>query len=169
MKEIKDYLHLYLGSECLYEYKFTTQDGIEIRKAKMIGFCENGVVELRPIDKHGNTSSTVTLRRDVRGIKLILRPLSDMTNSEAQVFYRNYWGKDYAEDWSGDTGSAYFNPKKVQITKEHTMRIFEGLDYETGDFLTVARMIPQLLRCGFDLFGLIESGLAISKTQTQEQ
>lgn len=82
----------------------------------------------------------------VKGIavKPILRPLYDMTETEL-----NECGNiDY--DFSDDP----------ELSK-HGWRHF--------DFLLSPNQFKYLLNHGFDLFGLIESNLAISKPQTHEQ
>lgn len=142
MKKIEDYLHLYLGCECLWEDKEGDTGGrTELDHYSLSGFYE-GDIKIKPL----------------------LRPLSDMTEEEARYIFKYYFEKDYTEDWTGDTGSAYFNPKRITPTKYHALRIIDGADYETGDFMKVIGLVPYLLSKHFDLFGLIESGLAIDKT-----
>ncbi len=142
--QLKDVIHFYLGCECLCE-KETLHEGWR---------CFLTDYEIQE-----NYCGRLN-------IKLLLRPLADIMNTEAFVIYKKYFDKEMAEDWSGDTGSAYFNPKKVRVNSSHAIRIFNGEDYETGDFMKVISLVPYLLKQGFDLFGLIESNQAIDKTVT---
>lgn len=142
-KDIKNYLHLYYDCDCLCE----RQDGNE-------GWRCNLTDEQIQENYSGHLD-----------IKLILRPLTDILNTEAHEVYKMYFEKEMALDFSGDTGSAYFNPKQVRIKAEHAIRIFNGEDYETGDFMKVISLVPYLLKQGFDLFGLIDAGLALDKTK----
>jgi len=103
-KELKDYLHLYLGCECKV-YMPT------------IDFELPGCI----------TELTINLLNTPFRFKPILRPLSDMTDEESNV---TKWIK------YSDTGEIRYPP-------------------ETFVFL---------LSKHFDLFGLIEAGLAIDKT-----
>lgn len=137
MKDIKDYLHLY-DCDCIC----TAKDGNE-------GWIYN--------------SKDFNLQKDAT-VKLVLRPLSDILNTEAHEVYKRYFGKEMAEDWSGDTGSVYFNPKQVRINSSHAIRIFNGEDWEQGDFMKVLSLAPYLLKQRFDLFNLIPEGLAIDAT-----
>jgi hypothetical protein len=162
---VTEYLHLYLGCEV----QTINGTGILISVGDS-GRGEDCVVSIQTNDEEsGFYGEWTDYDFEHHKIKPILRPLSDMTEEEAQVLFRMYWGRDYEEDWSGDTGSAYFKPRRINPTKEHTMRIIEGLDYQTGDFLTVAKIVPRLLALGFDLFGLIPAGLAIDATTINNQ
>jgi hypothetical protein len=76
-----------------------------------------------------------------------------------------YFNKDFVFDYSKDTGSANFIPARARILAKDAIRIFEGRDYETGDFMKVVSIVPYLLSKHFDLFGLIDAGLAIDKTK----
>ena len=158
MKDIKDYLHLYLGCECKivwideqYRYKKMTAYDLEIWYEGCVGVLTEYMLWL---------SSQGKMK-----FELHLRPLSDILNTEAYEVYKIYFGKEAALDFSGDTGSAYFTPKKVRVKAEHALQIFNGEDYETGDFMKVIELVPYLLSKHFDLFGLIEAGLAIDKTK----
>jgi hypothetical protein len=108
MKEIKDYLHLYLGCEML------TVDGrIVTLNLTNLGFALKGII--------GSELS-----------KPILRPLSDMTEEEKIELKLNM----------------------VQATT---------LNHAPEIMWTFEQMRILLSKC-FDLFGLIEAGLAIDKT-----
>lgn len=155
MKKIEDYLHLYLGCKCIANGREAVVDSIGRHPAM-------NTATIRFTDSDDDTDWTVY--NDLNDFKLILRPISDINKYEAQDIYLRYFGNTVAEDWTGDNGSAYFNPKKVTPTKEHAIRIINGQDYTTGDFLEVSRLTIYLLSKHFDLFGLIEAGLAIDST-----
>ncbi len=134
-KELKDYLHLYIGCKMEYEYKFTTKEGSELRKARLNYVGINGVVyfvDLTAINKNGEISSTGTFRLNIRDVKPILRPLSDMTEDEKESIGRGAWHHDYYPEIS----DSEFDCEEVRL----------------------------MLSMYFDLFGLIESGLAIDQT-----
>lgn len=154
MKKLKDYLHLYLGCQVVFEdccYDLVgINNEIPAEEEQLPVFIYN--------DHIGHEQSSFD------EVKPILRPLSDMSNVEAHTLYSKYFGKDFALDFSGDTGSANFHPKQVRVKSEHGLRIINGDDYETGDFMKVAGIVPYLLSKHFDLFGLIESGRAIDST-----
>lgn len=137
-KNIKDYLHLYLGCPCLFSINYGTQyenlsvhrlDGI-VRSRVYVSSIENGGGSCE-IDK----------------IKLILRPLSDMTEEEANCFY------------SFGGSRSIVNPKYA-INQIFGANLF----YEGYNRIQIAHLTQHLLSNGFDLFGLIDSGLAIKKS-----
>lgn len=87
-----------------------------------------------------------------------LRPLSDMTEEEAIEL-----AKIHKYDIPEDNG-----------VREELINIYsdDGELHLGKPYLPISMYkdgLLWLLKQGFDLFGLIESGLAISKTQTQEQ
>jgi hypothetical protein len=145
-KNIKDYLHLYLGCEVLFDNKKWILTRVGGNYCDLVRNRER--CSVHPGD-----------------LKLLLRPLSDILNTEAFEVYKMYFNKDFVFDYSKDTGSANFIPARVRILAKDAIRIFEGRDYETGDFMKVVSMIPYLLSKHFDLFGLIDAGLAIDKTK----
>lgn len=131
-KQLKDYLHLYLGCEC-----------------RITGYSE-----LRHILMVNETGLSVCTGTDINGVhiwwkskdcKLLLRPLSDMTEDEGFAL----------SDIMG-----FFTPDNF------ISAIKSGSKY-VMDFRLSFELTQYLLKQGFDLFGLIESGLAIDKTKTQ--
>lgn len=124
-KQIKDYLHLYLG-------------------CKFIHNVHKGVFELcgyNIYEAYAQNSLGVSTF-DARQIKLILRPLSDMTPSEF---------------------------KEVEAYHPETKRWLDVGHLDDGGKVQFDSWSPYvtvyLLSKGFDLFGLIEEGLAIDKTK----
>lgn len=151
---IKDYLHLYLGCE-------TAVRGSRLTYTNNYAFIER-------LD-----SENYSFRWE--DIKPILRPLSDMTKEEAIWMTELRHGKgcvgvkgDWAFDaptrtviWSNEFGGELQVAMKGIGTRYAPNR--KGILYMPNQFL-------YLLSKNFDLFGLIEAGLAIDKTKlTNEQ
>jgi len=113
-KELKDYLHLYLG--CAVHDLFDDDTKVLYSVCYGENICylksKNGVIHKRKIEE----------------IEISLRPLSDMTEEEK--------GNVCGTDWTYTDG---------------------GWEYTPETFLF-------LLSKHFDLFGLIDGGLAIDKT-----
>lgn len=147
MKKIEDYLHLYIGCEVLAPTKYYHNEGDGLTKGLFTGihgelgaeiqFIINGYAEEEP--------SYVELRK----VKPILRRLSSMTEDEAVELY----------DFLYPSSTAERKIKRFAITNhlddkgvywEGKIAIFDYIDW-----------FPWLLKKGFDLFGLIDEGLAI--------
>lgn len=129
MKDIKDYLHLYLGCEVEYGY-----DG---RKA---------IGDIHGLDPHAGwkvfTRKPIPMYHTVRTelLKPILRPLSDMTEEEFDYMF-------------------FKQPGYVSI--ESKALVDKRFDISP-------HQVAFLLSKGFDLFGLIEAGLAIDRTTLKQ-
>lgn len=120
MKKIEDCLHLYLGCEIMDE-------------------CNAKVGKLVGIDPF-NTCPVVVQHAtiwhlDYHEVKLILRPLSDMTEEEAKEH-------DLLTDLCYSAANKFWDRARTE-----------------------AAVTSYLLKQGFDLFGLIEEGIAIDKTK----
>jgi hypothetical protein len=117
MKDLKDYLHLYLGCDIDFE-----DEHGDIRTGKLVRVKYNhqcpAVIDCRGKRYYRNTEE----------LQLHLRLLTDMTEEEKKAVYT--------------------------IKGENAFNEFE------------AQSTLFLLSKHFDLFGLIESGLAIDKTKT---
>ena len=121
-KDIKDYLHLYLGCEVLTnDHELGRNKKQRGRTGTFVGFADYHRMDCRLNFRAGPEG-----RCNIYLLKPILRPLSDMTLEERKESYRL---KD-------DLGIG-------------TVELFRWL-----------------LSKGFDLFGLIEAGLAIDKTNS---
>lgn len=185
-KEIKDYIHFYLPTKqcdtdsggCINSLICNQNDRCQRPSSISVfifpddsledGFLKKYLTQF-PKGVYNPQLTHENYKKFLKdGYKLILRPLSDILNTEAYEVYKIYFDKEMALDFSGDTGSAYFNPKQVRVKAEHALRIFNGEDYETGDFMKVLQLVPYLLKQGFDIFGLIEAGVAIDKTKIAE-
>lgn len=124
-KQLKDYLHLYLGCECMYLNGEAVISEISMDSRYEL-LCS---VKLKGGKKH--------LQAAIEKVKPILRPLPDMTDEEK---------KEIDKQYKAFTKSKTFN--------------------DTGVVMWAAKHTQILLSKHFDLFGLIESGLAIDKTKT---
>lgn len=145
-KNIKDYLHLYLGCEVFVQKKQGNESLVKGRICEVTNGSNHGdwirvqfehVVKFMyyNLDERSSNFHTFFIGED--HIKPILRPLSDMMEEERAEF-----------GWQDDADFEELF-KDGQISKN---------TYN-------AWMFPILLSKGFDLFGLIEAGLAIDKTK----
>ncbi len=82
-KELKDYLHLYLGCEAQFKYTMREND-FELRIGKIIALYKNGIVDACDLRTNHNGIVYHNYKQDI--IKPILRPLSDMTEDERNQF-----------------------------------------------------------------------------------
>ncbi len=154
MKKIENYLHLYLGCEVLVTdidgqtFKDRVESVINDNEGKKFSIYEFGDC---PFNDH---------EEYYQKVQPILRPLSDMTEEEARGYadcYMNYITDDVpVKVVVRETGSV-----KISIGNEdHGASLFPAGPH--GDKPEAFRF---LLSKGFDLFGLIEAGLAIDKTK----
>lgn len=160
MTELKDVIHLYLGCECTSAFVGERQVFCGITKTMMPeGHYEDSAVIQFSINGRRETRSC-----SPKSVNPKLRPITDILNTEAFEVHKLYWERETALDWTGDTGSAYFNPKQRKVVAADAILIFEGLDYSTGDFKKVIEVSNYLRRIYIDVDGLIESGQAIDAT-----
>lgn len=129
--ELKDVLHLYLGCQVQTNYRRETTGGSPMKKLK--GTLQE--IDLYMPDKCGvlledQSDKTHYSNLDIKTVKPILRPLSDMTEKE--------WLKEM--------------PDRPALKPGYELNFS-------------ATQFNWLLKQGFDLFGLIESGQAIDKTK----
>lgn len=169
MREIKDYLHLYMGQKAI-RIKATYPR----RKGDII-----------PIDAD-------CLRYWANDVKPILRPLSSMTEDEAEhLAWLCMDGRHRSEDYAIDKDEIQIEfaqndggtllDKNIQIYIGVSCRCWEGYIAitEYGEIIqceedsekrepidNVADKVRYLLSKGFDLFNLIPDGLAIDSTNT---
>lgn len=183
MKDIKDYLHLYIGCEVQYPdidgstviaklTGMTNGDGIETtyletqRGEDMVGdylaWKENG-------NHHSNAFN----------LKLLLRPLSDMTEEEAieigELVIGKYDSVKFRVDKNLSTSGEF---RYWKVHKEHrgygkSLTIDENGEVDVYDrhddgshtiYIKQHFVTKYLLSKGFDLFNLINDGLALDKT-----
>lgn len=123
-KKIEDYLPYYIGQEILVERcSFYMVHVMRILKGEVVKLTYKLAFHLE------------FAKRAI--VKLRLRPLSDMTKEEREIF-------GWQEDWIFEDKSDPNQPLKT------TFLVWEFID---------------LLKMGFDLFGLIPTGLAVDKTK----
>lgn len=142
MKKIEDYLKHYIGCDVM----------LGGEKLQLKGICD-------AVD--GDKKRVQLLRYDTQWyrsykwadydeIKLLLRPLSSMTEDEMYIILNelpNPYGQ-YIEDLG------FIKPDAV-------------LEDRSAPFLIYA-VIPKLLSMGFDLFDLIDSGLVLDATKIEK-
>lgn len=134
--DIKDYLHLYLG-------------------------CDGTLITKRTYGSPRRTEAALNTEILDRLYKLptlnsftpILRPLSDMTPEEFWDIFKPV----QPEDITYEQMSEAINDLKSDG--------FSRLDFGGMDAMAVFEIFRKLLSKHFDLFDLIEAGLAIDKTQ----
>ncbi len=135
-KELKDYLHLYLGCKVEYGYDGTKKIGKLVGKDDSAGWQVDKLRVLAPYQY---------VRDEL--IKPILRPLSDMTEDEKVVMHDTLWiTKEEDKHYSVSHKCTYWHLKCCGREKEPEVFLY-------------------LLSKHFDLFGLIDAGLAIDKTK----
>lgn len=141
-KELKDYLHLYLGANYIIKYKYKTH---YTRKAL-------------PRLTNGSYYNVVSLLRfpQYYDVKLVLRPLGDMTQEYANELWEHL-------ELNGDFMKGNGYRRKGYILKAFLDNYFEDID-DVWDFDLFNRASMKLRKDGFDCDGLIEAGLAIDKT-----
>jgi hypothetical protein len=132
-KNIKDYLHLYLGCECLFN------TGVVVRRT------------LFP-------EMLIQINKGFASVELLLRKLDSMNEDEAIECIKEF------DDGLGD------DPQFKILGKEDGDWIYVQVGYEETECCwepkpkwMSAKLVHYLLSKGFDLFNLIDSGLAIEK------
>jgi len=156
-KKLKDYLHLFLGCECMW--KVFGDDDIEFKKSS---------IDLKILDRVYDRQPFV--------IKPILRPLSSMTEDECGDIYtieRDRFLGHKTIDFDVRKSDNGFVVTRIDLLDDRLMIGFYGQIYKIIEDGTSPHIEPirnqheitrYLLSKHFDLFGLIESGLAIDKT-----
>lgn len=144
--EIKDYLHLYIGCEIKLTGRNTGNYKNEIVKLIGVSHTYNkteAILSGGSWEKYMMYSAFYS-----EDITLILRHLSDMTESELKELVNQ---PDFTDH--------YCKKKLMEISTS-----IYGL-YNFISFYGSHNSIRWLLSKGFDLFQLIDSGLAIDKTK----
>lgn len=150
-KTIKDYLHLYLGQECRCYSTWDTDGWKETVTPDLL-------LEVSDEDSR------------IGGLRLVLRRLSSITDDEIKELF--HWEKVRHEykDISFDRWTVENRTTGVitltGITMNYTIPTDEG-DHARSYTIEVSGMnaydFKWCLSKGFDLFGLIDGGLAIQK------
>ncbi|MDB5199164.1 MAG: hypothetical protein JWO92_1127 [Chitinophagaceae bacterium] len=166
MKKINDYLPFYLGCEI-------RMNGGAVRKLTGIEFTENP----------GNGNNGIWLHDDTGNrnyflstfdIKLLLRPLSDMTVEESIELFKklslydlNECVFDIIEDEDSFCINAELEGRVIDAMSISVNSDIVEMMNNDGPFLPVnpqSQAFYFFLSKHFDLFGLIEAGLAIDAT-----
>jgi len=163
-KKLIDYIHFYIGQPCVNSWFAETHDMYDN------GWILAGVDKMSAKPYKLDNSDDFTWSKEVL---VILRPLSDMTEEEAIALY-------CSEPWHHVSKSYIKQAVIKENVKGHQPNIIEidhaGPSGSSGycmgtDLLYLnklsARQFAFLLSRGFDLFGLIESGLALDKTKRE--
>lgn len=172
MKDIKEYLHFYLGCDVKVKRKNDKTYSIgrvcEVTKdsnhGDWIDVRFDEVISVTSMNWDVSSSNFHTFFFNYDEIKPILRPLSSMTEEE-QIFVCHL---SMPAGWIG--------VKLFEATDDDwAMRIRMPNDSTDGSrslYVSKKKFTPELTRYllskHFDLFGLIESGLAIDKGITNE-
>ena len=142
--KLQDYIHLYIGCECQLFFRYDDKKTLEYER--------NGILKIiRPEDRENNGLGFEcrTVRNNIiyysysfSDVKPILRHLSDITEMEfIHVCNMLNWNTDeYDIEW--------FKSEYIDTTL---------------NFIYSFELTRYLLSQGFDLFNLIENGLALDK------
>ena len=137
-KEIKDYLHLYLGCEVM---------------------TLEGQGRLAEITRSSNCSDRVCIF-----FKYTVCKIYEADGSHDKVIsnaHHYYFGSD-------DIKPILRPLSKMKKKENKELAEIIGLDTDKEVHIWTPDQFVWLLKKGFDLFGLIESGLAIDKTKTPQ-
>jgi hypothetical protein len=153
--DIKDYLHLYIGCEVI------STGGKHM--GKLVGVSVNQAT-INPLD-HFDPRVTPP-----QYLKPILRPLSDMTEEEAKHFFGL---SDNAEVYCKVNHGNHTEFMYKWQDSEAIYDTRDGKSYSSIALTHDRHLLPTssdgflfLLSKYFDLFGLIDAGLALDATQT---
>lgn len=122
-KELKDYLHLYIGSPIRHKWSETVQ--------------------------------VLTGQRTQAHWILLLRPLSSITEKEAVEIFNSGLNESYCGDKLAALMHIFSDEKRNE-------------DQHPISFKAASEITRVLLKIGFDLFGLIEAGLAIERKEVSD-
>jgi hypothetical protein len=172
MKDIKDYLHLY--KDCMVQVKRKNDTEYNVGRVCEITSKSNhgdwivvrfdDVIKVTSQTWETSTSNAHYFFFGDDYIVPILRPLSSMTEEEAIEVAR-------VSEWEG-----HFRDVKVTKSKFDDLIVsWDGMPESreefnaTGEFFYCAEQFLYLLSKHFDLFNLIEEGLAIDATKAEER
>lgn len=153
-KSLASYIHLYIGSKV-----WTSHLALNNGEPQALTISINNLYEI--LYKYQDS-------------KLILRPLSDMTKEEAEAIAIIMFGHPDSVKWRLENKGAYLNVYRKHYHRSFTIDLASGdIDiYDDGELQTTLQhhyITVYLLSRGFDLFGLIDAGLAINAKDTQNQ
>lgn len=158
-KDIKDYLHLYLGCECF-------------NHLRLLGVEGNAAYVSHP--------ATGRMVKEIKYLKPILRPLYDM-NEEEFIFLANKCFAFDGKECYKQHDAIYIrkNITKERLRLEFDFKAYNNLyvwidfteDYKKTFFplSDIICFINECRKMSFDMDGLIEAGLAIEKNLKTNQ
>lgn len=175
MKKIEDYLHLYVGCEVAAPNPYDDH-GVEIAKGLLTGIHGEYGPEIQFIID-GNTEEDPDYVEFLK-VKPILRRLSSMTEEEQKELWRLVFsmghGNEFTDRFKDFTGRVQFIDEKTyyNVPRHVMMQGVERLGIESDGTVWADcdlhkwrhnqhEVTRWLLSKGFDLFGLIDEGLAI--------
>jgi hypothetical protein len=172
-KELKDYAPFYIGCECV------TPDGVMIFNCLNVNDNRNNVwFYCRWNDKKNcyepKKNAEILLKSSCVGksfkyseIKLILRPLSDITDEEAIIIAETTFTDIVPKEDKAKIGRAFIDYNFNESSMLQTSKIYN--DISEFDFNTMPEIFKFLLSQHFDLFDLIEAGLAIDAATLKQK
>lgn len=160
-KELSDYINLYFGCDVVGTYNDASGS-----RGILTGVTNGGTeCEIQFYEEDGFNVSESPEFNDTKEVKLILRPLIDMTPQEAG---------DYAEFYNN--GKKIPDQAEVEIKPHESGSVHVSIQLD-GNGISLfpggphgdrSEAFRYLLSRGFDLFGLIPEGMAIDKTKMNE-
>lgn len=174
MREIKDYLHLYMGCDVAREHKEDRSDKF-FEFAKLVGVSASEVEKDKKV-------AILDVGLDhfhewyVEETKPVLRQIDSLTEVEAVEIAIIMHGKPDSVKWRMQDCGKYFSIGRNHYVDSFTIDKASGeIDRYQYDSETKASELQTTLNHhlitfymiskGFDLFGLIDSGLAIEKSK----
>lgn len=150
-KNIKDYLHLYIGCEVMAPCM--SWDEEPVAKGILTGIHGEYEAEIQFIID-GNAEESPDYAKFI-DVKPILRKLDSMTEEETAEFKKLIPWIDFERFLPGNR----WRYNEHEETSKHETRVVCNTSAGINTLPMV--VVPYLLSKGFDLFGLIDAGLAI--------
>jgi len=164
--ELKDVLHLYIGCEVQTNYKRHTSSGLPLKKLK--GTLQE--YDLYMPDKCGvlledTSDKTHYSTFDIKTIKPLLRPLSDINFEEMKYIFKLPENSTFIKKNQYNKGVSIeyrWISEKVNNDDGYS---YSEVGISTNKAVFTSSHFIFLLKNKIDLFGLIESKQAVDKTQ----
>lgn len=174
---IKDYIHYYIGQKFIAEYKLYTMHRVDYHHSEVVRGIRISDAGFERWNEFAPNE-----------IKLILRRLEDMTEEEAIAVHREATKTPFLPADKDEYDVTYIKDKgdlcSIQVVDLRIPKIYTNINIE-GDVLTyvheqneepkiVERVSNQhhithyLLKQGFDLWGLIDAGLAVDAKRVNQ-
>lgn len=152
-KKLEDYIHFYFGCDVQTTARKEASLGQKMgyKTGKMIDMdirCKQSAIEV----------DGVPIDFDWTEIKPILRPITDITKDELRLIAKL---TAPTEDISGK----YLDDAFTQMQNLFIKHGINAFSFDELSSMQIFEVTALFLKQGFDLFGLIEAGLAIDKTK----